>query len=179
MFLVFIKDALLWTHWDGRICSNYANYTKFLKNCHKLVYIESEQNLKTKQNCIYFSLKKIKNFFIYLFLERGEGTEKERRNINVWLPLMRPLLGTWHATQACALTRNWTSDPLVHRPEFNPLSHTSWGDFNPFVFWLFKLDTFIIQNLENAEKYAFPIILLITMWYPISQCVCVCVCVCV
>ena len=29
--------------------------------------------------------------FIYLFLERGEGREKEReRNINVWLPLALP-----------------------------------------------------------------------------------------
>ena len=43
--------------------------------------------------------------FIYLFLERGEGREKEReRNINVWLPLACPLLGTWPVTQACALT---------------------------------------------------------------------------
>ena len=33
--------------------------------------------------------------FVYLFLERGEGREKEReRNINVWLPVMCPLLGT-------------------------------------------------------------------------------------
>ena len=45
--------------------------------------------------------------FIYLFLERGEGRETEReRNINVWLPLMHPLLGAWPATQVCALTRN-------------------------------------------------------------------------
>ena len=30
-------------------------------------------------------------YFIYLFLERGEGREKEReRNINVWLPLSCP-----------------------------------------------------------------------------------------
>ena len=43
----------------------------------------------------------------YLFLDRGEGSEKEReRSINVWLPLMCPLLGTWPATQACALTGN-------------------------------------------------------------------------
>ena len=63
--------------------------------------------------------------FIYLFLERGEGREKEReRNINVWLPLVCcSLLGTWSATQACALTGNGTSDPLVRRPELNPLSH--------------------------------------------------------
>ena len=48
-------------------------------------------------------------YFIYLFSER-------ERNINVWLPLMRPLLGTWPATQACALSGKQTSDPLVLRP---------------------------------------------------------------
>ena len=50
-----------------------------------------------------------------LFLERGGEREKEReRNINVWLPLMWPPLGTWPSIQACALTGNWTSNPLVH-----------------------------------------------------------------
>ena len=64
--------------------------------------------------------------FIYLFLERGEGKEKEReRHINVWLPVILPVLGTWPATQACALTGNRTSDPLVHRPVLNPLSYAS------------------------------------------------------
>ena len=44
---------------------------------------------------------------MYLFLEREEGWEKERkRDINVWLPLTRPPLGTWPATQTCALTGN-------------------------------------------------------------------------
>ena len=65
----------------------------------------------------------------YLFSERGEGTEKEReRNINLWLPLVRPLLGTWPATHTYVLTGNWTSDPLVHSPALNPLSHTSQGN---------------------------------------------------
>ena len=36
-----------------------------------------------------------------------------------------PLPGTRPATQACALTGNGTSSPLVRRPAFNPLSHTS------------------------------------------------------
>ena len=50
--------------------------------------------------------------FNYLFLERGEVREKEReRNINVWLPLACPQLGTWPATQACALTGNGIGDP--------------------------------------------------------------------
>ena len=32
--------------------------------------------------------------FVYLFFERGEGREEEReRNINVWLPLVRPYQG--------------------------------------------------------------------------------------
>ena len=38
-----------------------------------------------------------------------------------------PPPGTWPATQACALTGNWTSDPLVRRPALSPLSHTSQG----------------------------------------------------
>ena len=45
---------------------------------------------------------------MYLFLERGEGKEKEReRNINVWLPLMHPKLGTWPATQG--MCPDWES----------------------------------------------------------------------
>ena len=38
-----------------------------------------------------------------------------------------PLLGTWPATQASALTGNQTCDPLLHRLVLNPLSHTSQG----------------------------------------------------
>ena len=72
-----------------------------------------------------FFLKKI--LFI-LFLDRGEGKEKGRgRNINVWLHLTCPLLGTWPETQACVLTGNQTGDPLVHKLVLNPLSHTSQG----------------------------------------------------
>ena len=37
------------------------------------------------------------------------------RNINVWLPIALPNWGPGAATQACALTRNRTSNPLVHR----------------------------------------------------------------
>ena len=68
--------------------------------------------------------------FFLSFLDRGEGREKEKeRNINVWLPLACPLLGTWPETQACALTGNRTSNPLVHRLALNPLSHTSQDRF--------------------------------------------------
>ena len=61
-----------------------------------------------------FLIKELKfvflNFFkycIYSFLERGEEKEKEKeRNINVCLPLVGPVLGTWPSTQACALSGN-------------------------------------------------------------------------
>ena len=46
------------------------------------------------------------------------------RNINVWLPLTHPLLGTWPATQACVLTGNRTCDHLVYKPVLSPLTYT-------------------------------------------------------
>ena len=64
--------------------------------------------------CCFFFFKD----FIYLF---GKG----RRTINVWLPFMCPLLGTWPTTQASALTRNQTCNLPVHRLALNPLNHTS------------------------------------------------------
>ena len=76
--------------------------------------------------CPTFLLFFLKRFYLFSF--RGEGREKEReRNINVWFPLMGPLMGTWPATQACAVTRNRTRYPWVRRPALNPLSHTSQG----------------------------------------------------
>ena len=61
-------------------------------------------NISYGRTLLSFSLKIL---FIYLFLDRGEEREKERKeNINVWLPLMCPLPGTWPATQECTLTGN-------------------------------------------------------------------------
>ena len=40
-----------------------------------------------------------------------------------------PPSGDLATTQACALTGNQTSDPLVHRLVLNPLRHTSQGYF--------------------------------------------------
>ena len=69
---------------------------------------------------LYFFLR------FYLFLE-GKAGRKRGREINVWLPLIHLLLGTWPTTQACTLTGNPTSDPLVSQRALNPLSHTSQG----------------------------------------------------
>ena len=65
-------------------------------------------------------------FFIFIFRQTGRERKREE-NINVWLPLMHRLLGTWSATQACALSGNQTQDPLVFRPALNPLRYTSQG----------------------------------------------------
>ena len=71
--------------------------------------------------------------FIYLFLETGEGREKERqkhlceRETFACCLLHVLALGPGLATQACALTGNQTDDPLVRRLALSPLSHTSQG----------------------------------------------------
>ena len=89
--------------------------------------------------CFFFSLSHLvfKFFFkdfIYLFLEREEGTEKEReRNISVWVPPACPPQGTLAVTQACALTGNRTGDPLVRRLAFSALSHITQGSKNVFL----------------------------------------------
>ena len=51
-------------------------------------------SLSLKSIFILFFIK----ILIYLFIERGERKEKER-DINVWLPLMHPLVGTCPATK--------------------------------------------------------------------------------
>ena len=68
------------------------------------------------------------------FLQRGEGTEKEKKRDINWSPLAHPQLRTWPATQACDLTGgNQTSDLSVLRPALNPLSHSSQGRTTGFV----------------------------------------------
>ena len=82
---------------------------------------------------------------LFIYFEK-EGRKRER-NINVWLPLMHPPFGTWPATQACALTENQTSNPLVHRLALNPLSYTSQG---LLFFFFFKLR---IHVEETGRQY--------------------------
>ena len=62
---------------------------------------------------------------LYLLSFRQRGREGEKHQCVVAFAC--PLLGTWPAAQACALTGNRTSDPLVCRPALNLLSSTSQG----------------------------------------------------
>ena len=85
------------------------------------------------------------------------------RNISVWLPLMHSSLGTRPATQACAPTGNPTSDPLVHRLAFNPLSHTSQGlgvHFKKnYQNWLFSCAAILILTMEENKQHFWHIML--------------------
>ena len=69
----------------------------------------------------------------------------------MWLPLTHPLLGTWPATQACALTGNRTNDPLVLRLALNPLNHTSQGCLLYFFFKSLPRTLFFSLILETEE----------------------------
>ena len=79
----------------------------------------------TLVNTVIFTYLFLKDF-IYFQRER-EGEREGMKYQRVFASHVVPPLGTWPATQACALTGNQTSDPLVHRPVLNPLSHTSQG----------------------------------------------------
>ena len=70
--------------------------------------------------------------FIYLFLDRGEGWEKESEKYPCVVASGTPPTGTWPETQICDLTWNGTGDLLVHRPVLNPLSHTNQGSVKLF-----------------------------------------------
>ena len=85
-----------------------------------------------------------------------EGREEEReRNLNVWLPLTHPLLGTWPTTQASSLTENRTRDPLVCRPALNPLSHTSQdGRKTEFELGGFKCRTFGLVTIGLVYEFS-------------------------
>ena len=64
--------------------------------------------------------------FIYLFSQKGREEER-KRNINVWLPLTHPLLGTLASNPG--MCPDWESNwqPFGLQPALNPLSYTSQG----------------------------------------------------
>ena len=72
---------------------------------------------------LFFFLK-----ILCILRERGKGgRERGRETSTCGCLSCASYWGTWPTTQACGLTRNRTSDPLVRRPAFSPLSHTDQG----------------------------------------------------
>ena len=95
-----------------------------------------------------------KRFNLFIFRE-GKGGRQRERNISVWLPLVRPLLGTCPKTQPCALTGNSTSNPLVCWPALNPLSHTRQGSLFFFLLYVvghLTLGAFRMFSLPSLSK---------------------------
>ena len=120
-------------------------YPKILRNPFSFI-AASEDNRQSVMH-FFFSFWD----FIYLFLEIGEGREKEReRNISVWLPLKSPLLGTWPASQACTLTGNQTKNSLLHSPALSPLSHTS-QDYTQWI-WITLADTCFTIQVQSYHR---------------------------
>ena len=107
-------------------------------------------NLTVKM--LYCSFTSIfKRFYLFIFRQKWREGEREK-SINVWLPLMRPLLGTLPTTQECALIGNQTSDPLVCRPSLNPLSHTSQSII--LLFYFFNCSsTCLVSTGKSNTKY--------------------------
>ena len=99
--------------------------------------------------------------FIYLFLERGAGREKEKkRNINAWLPLHAPNWGS--GLKPRHVPGNRTSNPLVPRLALNSLSHTSQGVF--LCFKIRKITTcWMLQEWSNLMMQEWKVGLLV--WY--------------
>ena len=69
---------------------------------------------------------------------------------------MRSLLGTWPTTQACALTGDWTGDPLVCKPALNPLSRTSPGP--SLLFLVFNISSVWPVISLSRKLCVFPIL---------------------
>ena len=116
MRLVFVSELILVTCLFLSMCSFHLGYLI----CFSIVV----HNILS-YNPFYFIFKR---FYLFIFRESGmEGEWEGEKNQCVVVSLICPLLGTWPATQACALTGNRTSGPLVHRSALSPLGHTSQG----------------------------------------------------
>ena len=102
------------------------------------------------------------NLRFYLFIFRGEGREKYQCVV----PSHAPPLGTWPATQAWALTRNQTSDPLVRRLALNPLSHTSQGSPSNILIKSGMSDISVISVRSVKKKLYLKLCLKNNHYYP-------------
>ena len=89
----------------------------------------------------------------YLFLDEGEGREKEiERETSMWCKnidrclLYAPRPGTKPTHHACALTGNQTNDLPVFRTMPNQLSHTSQGRWRILMLDLIWLKSLVAKG---------------------------------
>ena len=89
-----------------------------------------KQQYSTSPNMAPMTFIFFLRFYLFIFRERAREREREgdkHRCVRDQLLLACVQLGTWTTTQACALTGNQTSHPLVLRPVLSLPNHTSQG----------------------------------------------------
>ena len=115
-----------------------------------------------------------KILFTYLFLEKGEGREKERERNIPRLPPASPPTGTWPAIQACALTGN---QPNLQdgRTTPNPLGHTTQSHTVVLIcillvaddikhLFTYSLSIYILSLLKSPSKFLAHFSLAFSFW---------------
>ena len=91
-------------------------------------------------------------FYLFIFRERGREGEKER-NINVWLPLMWPPLGTWRSNPS--MCPDWESNrqPFGLQPALNPLTYARQGGFFFFIYFIYLFSERGERKEKEREKH--------------------------
>ena len=121
--------------------------------------IQNVWNYINKENVPCWTLVEyifLKRFYSLIFREWERGRNREKETSMCVCHLSAPL-GTWPTTQACAPTGNGTSDPLVHRPALNPLSHTGQGRLSLFEVYNVYIKLLTLKY-ELLEKISFRVI---------------------
>ena len=113
--------------------------------------------MKKQYVYLYVCFLKIFYLFTYLFLDRGEGREKEReKNIHVWLPLAHPTLGNL----ACnpRMCPNWE----LNQQPFGPQASAQYTEtYQPgrmcvrFKFLVREGNLKCLRNIEALQKNSF------------------------
>ena len=116
-FLYFLDLSLSAAH-SSLCCSQPVNFDIFQDSILGFLFFFLYLAVMLLETYRFLTLFK-RDFIYFLFFRerRREGERNRERNINVrwidYLPLALPQVGTRTTTQACALTRNQTCNPLV------------------------------------------------------------------
>ena len=87
-------------------------------------------------------------FYLFIFRE-GKTGRKRDRNISVWLSLTHPSLGTWPATQACALDRASNQQPFASQASTQPTKPHQPGHYF-HIFFVRKIVHSRVKRLSQA-----------------------------
>ena len=84
--------------------------------------------LEVRVGAAYQWSERMRDTYLFIYLGTGREGEREREKHQCLVAFHTLPLGTWPATQACALTGNRTGNLLVCSLALNLLSHTSHGN---------------------------------------------------